>query len=73
MVHPLLNQRAPVLTLADSNGEPYELTPGKDGVPTAIFFYPTSGGRSRLHNELLLTSLQGPTGAQERPAIFEMQ
>ena len=43
MVHPLLNQKAPTLTLPDANGEPFELKPGKDGVPTAIFFYPTSG------------------------------
>lgn len=43
MVHPLINQPAPVLTLPDANGKPFEVNPGKNGLPTAIFFYPTSG------------------------------
>jgi hypothetical protein len=43
MVHPLVNQPAPIITLPDANGKPFEINPGKSGVPTAIFFYPTSG------------------------------
>lgn len=39
----LIGKQAPSLTLTNHNGEPYTLTPGKNGVPIALFFYPKSG------------------------------
>lgn len=39
----LIGKQAPSLTLTNYNGDPYTLTPGKNGVPIALFFYPKSG------------------------------
>ncbi|KAF9077632.1 peroxiredoxin Q [Rhodocollybia butyracea] len=39
----LIGQTAPSLTLPDSKGEPYTITPGKNGTPIALYFYPKSG------------------------------
>lgn len=41
-MHALVGQPAPSITLPDSNGETFTLTPGS-GVPIALFFYPKSG------------------------------
>ncbi|KZT19445.1 peroxiredoxin Q [Neolentinus lepideus HHB14362 ss-1] len=41
--HPLIGQTVPTLTLPNYDGEEFILTPGANGVPTAIFFYPKSG------------------------------
>ncbi|KII90745.1 hypothetical protein PLICRDRAFT_107357 [Plicaturopsis crispa FD-325 SS-3] len=41
--HPLIGKPAPALTLPDSNGASYALTPGQNGIPIALFFYPKSG------------------------------
>ncbi|KAI0953472.1 hypothetical protein AcW1_007681 [Taiwanofungus camphoratus] len=41
--HPLLGKPAPSLSLPNANGKTYTLTPGANGVPIALFFYPESG------------------------------
>ncbi|KAH9841520.1 peroxiredoxin Q [Rhodofomes roseus] len=41
--HPLIGKPAPTLTLPNHNGETYTITPGANGVPIALFFYPESG------------------------------
>lgn len=41
--HTLLGQPAPALSLPDANGTTYELKPGAQGKPTAVFFYPKAG------------------------------
>jgi len=43
MVHPLINQAAPAITLPDSDGKDFTIEPGKSGQPMALFFYPASG------------------------------
>ncbi|KAJ3484259.1 hypothetical protein NLI96_g5760 [Meripilus lineatus] len=41
--HPLINQEAPSLSLPDSNGDTYTLSPKDSGAPIALFFYPKAG------------------------------
>ncbi|KAI0250762.1 peroxiredoxin Q [Lactifluus subvellereus] len=41
--HSLLGQPAPALSLPDADGSTYELKPGGQGKPMAIFFYPKAG------------------------------
>ena len=41
--HTLIGQPAPVLSLPNSDGTTYELKPGAEGKPTAVFFYPKAG------------------------------
>ena len=41
--HPLIGKPAPVLSLPNADGTTYELKPGADGKPTAVFFYPKAG------------------------------
>ncbi|EMD39977.1 hypothetical protein CERSUDRAFT_112219 [Gelatoporia subvermispora B] len=41
--HPLVGKPAPSFSLPDANGNTYTLTPGANGVPVALFFYPKSG------------------------------
>jgi len=41
--HPLLGQPAPSVTLNDDSGKDYTISPASIGIPTIIFFYPTSG------------------------------
>ncbi|KAI0076767.1 peroxiredoxin Q [Panus rudis PR-1116 ss-1] len=43
MPHPLIGQPAPPLSLPDTTGETYNLTPGQNGAPIALFFYPKAG------------------------------
>ncbi|GBE84900.1 peroxiredoxin Q [Sparassis latifolia] len=43
MPHPLVGKPAPSISLPDANGETFTLTPGANGVPVALFFYPKSG------------------------------
>ncbi|KAH8998529.1 peroxiredoxin Q [Lactarius akahatsu] len=40
MSHPLLGKPAPALSLPNADGTTYELKPGTQGKPTAVFFYP---------------------------------
>jgi thioredoxin-dependent peroxiredoxin len=44
--HPLVGQPAPVLSLPNADGVTYELKPGADSKPTAVFFYPKAGAFS---------------------------
>jgi len=39
----LIGAKAPAISLPDENGEEYNLVPGEDGRPIALFFYPQSG------------------------------
>lgn len=41
--HPLLNKKAPAVTLKDASGNDYAIEPGTKGVPLVVFFYPASG------------------------------
>jgi peroxiredoxin Q/BCP len=41
--HPLTGQSAPVVSLPNADGTTYELKPGAEGKPTAVFFYPKAG------------------------------
>jgi len=41
--HPLVGKPAPSISLPDAEGNTYTLTPGANGVPIALFFYPKSG------------------------------
>jgi len=41
--HPLIGQTAPVVSLPNADGMTYELKPGAQGKPTAVFFYPAAG------------------------------
>ncbi|KAH9936267.1 peroxiredoxin Q [Fomitopsis serialis] len=41
--HSLIGKPAPPLTLPNHDGETYTLTPGANGVPISLFFYPESG------------------------------
>jgi hypothetical protein len=41
--HPLVGQSAPVVSLPNADGTTYELKPGQEGKPTAVFFYPKAG------------------------------
>jgi peroxiredoxin Q/BCP len=41
--HSLLGKPAPALSLPNSDGTTYELKPGAQGKPTAVFFYPKAG------------------------------
>jgi len=41
--HPLVGQPAPVISLPNADGTTYELKPGVQGKPTAVFFYPQAG------------------------------
>ena len=41
--HPLLGKPAPVVSLPNADGTTYELKPGAEGKPTAVFFYPKAG------------------------------
>ena len=41
--HPLLGKPAPALSLPNADGANYELKPGGQGKPTAVFFYPKAG------------------------------
>jgi hypothetical protein len=41
--HPLTGKPAPVLSLPNADGTTYELKPGAEGKPTAVFFYPKAG------------------------------
>ncbi|KAI0304373.1 peroxiredoxin Q [Multifurca ochricompacta] len=43
MSHPLLGNPAPSLSLLNADGTTYELKPGAQGTPTAVFFYPKAG------------------------------
>ncbi|CCM01882.1 uncharacterized protein FIBRA_03953 [Fibroporia radiculosa] len=61
MSHPLINQHGPPLSLPDANGETYVMTPGANGVPIALFFYPESE-----------YSNQGPTVVRGKLANSEM-
>jgi thioredoxin-dependent peroxiredoxin len=36
----LIGKTAPSVTLLKYDGEPYTITPGKDGIPIALFFFP---------------------------------
>ena len=39
----LIGQQAPSITLPNENGETYTVTPGADGLPLVLFFYPKAG------------------------------
>ncbi|KAK7469183.1 hypothetical protein VKT23_003674 [Stygiomarasmius scandens] len=39
----LKDKLAPSFTLPNYNGESYTVSPGKDGIPLVLFFYPRSG------------------------------
>jgi thioredoxin-dependent peroxiredoxin len=41
--HPLTGKPAPVLSLPNADGTTYELKPGAEDKPTAVFFYPKAG------------------------------
>jgi peroxiredoxin Q/BCP len=41
--HPLIGQSAPVVSLPNADDTTYELKPGAEGKPTAVFFYPAAG------------------------------
>ena len=41
--HPLIGKPAPVLSLPNADGTSYEIKPGAEGKPTAVFFYPKAG------------------------------
>jgi hypothetical protein len=41
--HPLVGNPAPALSLPNADGTTYELKPGGEGKPTAVFFYPKAG------------------------------
>jgi len=41
--HPLIGQSAPVVSLPNADDTTYELKPGAEGNPTAVFFYPAAG------------------------------
>lgn len=41
--NPLVGKGAPAVSLPNYDGQTYDLTPGKNGVPIALFFYPKSG------------------------------
>jgi len=41
--HFLIGKPAPPLTLPNHDGETYTMTPGANGVPISLFFYPESG------------------------------
>jgi thioredoxin-dependent peroxiredoxin len=43
MPHPLVGKQAPAITLPDSEGADYTLSPGESGKSIALFFYPKSG------------------------------
>lgn len=45
--HALIGKQAPEISLPNYDGQVYELKPGSDGVPVALFFYPKSGKLSR--------------------------
>lgn len=42
-VSPLIGKPAPSITLLNYDGAEYTLTPGQDGIPIALFFYPKAG------------------------------
>ena len=46
--HPLLGKPAPALSLPNADGTSYELKPGGQGKPTAVFFYPKAGACPRF-------------------------
>ncbi|KAI0826888.1 thioredoxin-like protein [Trametes gibbosa] len=41
--HPLIGKDAPPISLPGADGETHTVTPGAEGVPIALFFYPKSG------------------------------
>ncbi|OCH91855.1 AhpC-TSA-domain-containing protein [Obba rivulosa] len=41
--HPLVGKPAPAISLPDANGNTFTVTPGANGVPIVLFFYPKSG------------------------------
>lgn len=41
--HTLIGKAAPVISLPNADGTAYELKPGAQGTPTAVFFYPQAG------------------------------
>ena len=41
--HNLKGQAAPAITLPNFDGTDYTFTPGQNGRPTVLFFYPESG------------------------------
>lgn len=43
MPHPLVGKPAPPLSLPNANGDIYTMTPGANGAPIALFFYPEAG------------------------------
>ena len=43
--HPLIGKPAPQLSLPDSNGQTYTLSPDTLAKPVVIFFYPKAGKR----------------------------
>jgi peroxiredoxin len=75
--HPLLGQPAPVLSLPNADGSPYELKPGQ-GKPMAIFFYPKAGTFTPFNEPFsachsYVESTQVPLAAQEKYADFGMR
>jgi len=43
MVHPLVGKSAPSFSALNANGENLNFTPGSDGNPTVLFFFPQAG------------------------------
>ncbi|GLB38493.1 putative redoxin [Lyophyllum shimeji] len=41
--HTLIGKQAPAISLPNYTGETFTLKPGETGVPTVLFFYPSSG------------------------------
>jgi hypothetical protein len=47
--HPLTGKPAPELSLPNADGTTYELKPGAEDKPTAVFFYPKAGAFSLVY------------------------
>ena len=78
--HPLVGQHAPEISLPNADGTAYELKPGCEGKPMAVFFYPQAGAffpaDVRIHPVLAFGNLghgQTPMVAREKSALFGMR
>jgi hypothetical protein len=76
--HPLVGNPAPALSLPNADGTTYELKPGGEGKPTAVFFYPKAGAYLLL--AMLLRFIirgyplaQGPMAARGKSALSGMR
>jgi hypothetical protein len=78
MSHPLVGKPAPALSLPNADGTTYELKPGGEGKPTAVFFYPKAGACPLLAVLLRLVIrgyalAQGPMAARGKSALSGMR